>query len=36
VDEIHKKSTYYVQAKTQAAILKYLMDELDEAETEVV
>jgi len=36
VDEIHKKTIYYVQAKTQAAILKEFMPELDETEMSVV
>lgn len=36
VDEIHKKTINYVQAKTQAAILKELMADLDETETSVV
>jgi len=36
VEEMHRKAVFYVQAKTQAAILKNLMAELDETETNVV
>lgn len=36
VDDMHKKAVLYVQAKTQAAILRHLMEELDENETDVV
>lgn len=36
VQQMHKHAISYVQAKTQAAILRYLMDELDETEKEVV
>lgn len=36
VEIMHKKAVHYVQAKTQAGILKNLMDELDETETDVV
>lgn len=36
VEEMHKAAIYYVQAKTQAGILKQLMAELDETETDVV
>lgn len=36
VDEMHKKAVHYVQAQTQADILRSLMDELDETETDVV
>jgi len=36
VEEMHNKAIHYVQAKTQAAILRHLMDELDENETNVV
>ncbi len=36
VEEMHKAAIYHVQAKTQAGILKHLMDELDETETDVV
>jgi ribonuclease-3 family protein len=36
VELMHKTAVYYVQAKTQAGILKKLMDELDEIETDVV
>lgn len=36
VDEMHKKAVYYVQAKTQAGILKHLLAELDDTETDVV
>ena len=36
VDDMHKKAIFYVQAKTQAAILRSVMEELDETETDVV
>lgn len=36
VEVMHKTAVYYVQAKTQAGILKKLMNELDETETDVV
>jgi len=36
VDEMHKKAIHYVQAKTQAGLLRILMKELDETETDVV
>lgn len=36
VDEMHKTAIYYVQAKTQAGILKKLMEELNETEIDVV
>lgn len=36
VEAMHKAAVYYVQAKTQAAILRELMPELDETETDVV
>ncbi|UWG97867.1 hypothetical protein LPY66_03385 [Dehalobacter sp. DCM] len=36
VQQMHKRAITYVQAKTQAGILRYLMDELDETEREVV
>lgn len=36
VEVMHKRAIFYVQAKTQAAILKSLMDQLDETETDVV
>jgi len=36
VEDMHKKAVFYVQAKTQAAILKNLMDILNSTETEVV
>lgn len=36
VDMMHKKAVYYVQAKTQAYILKKLKDVLDETEQDVV
>lgn len=36
VQQMHKCAISYVQAKTQAGILRYLIDELDETEKEVV
>ena len=36
VEEMHKNAVHYVQAKTQAAILKNLLPELNDIETAVV
>lgn len=36
VEEIHKAAIHYVQAKNQAGLLRGLMPELDETETDVV
>ncbi|NLP43582.1 MAG: Mini-ribonuclease 3 [Peptococcaceae bacterium] len=36
VEIMHKNAVHYVQAKTQAAILKKLLPELDQTETAVV
>ncbi len=36
VEEMHKKAVRYVQAKNQASLLRALMPELDETETDVM
>jgi len=36
LEEMHKNAVHYVQARTQAAILKRLLPELNETETAVV
>ena len=36
LEEMHKNAVHYVQARTQAAILKSLLPELNETETAVV
>lgn len=36
VEEVHKQAVHYVQAKNQASVLRALMPELDDTETEVV
>lgn len=36
VEEMHKKAVHYVQAKNQASLLRILMPELDETETDVM